>query len=221
MFANATTACQKVDNDYPTIDASGRVDGRMFALRVIGAITRAGQIRLDADYRGRNIFSLSGANERALLVYAYDEGLEGYVLARTDEILDAIIGLRLTGTDLLMLLTGCVTPETAVDSAQRFGELLAVRAGGRTVYLRQREGLWRVVGGDLSGLRVDYPTHQDAWPAQVVLAADPEGTSSVRLRVRRHDINRSDVNPETFAITPPVNARQMTLADLRARFRQQ
>jgi hypothetical protein len=220
-WTRATSACRGVRNDLPTLTlAGGRIDGqRVPPVRVIGAVTAAGEVRLEADYGGRAVFVMSGTDDRALFVLQWETEPDEYVLAPVAEVLDAIVGLRVNATQLLAILTGCGVVDREFDTAGRHGDLIAARTSAGTVYLAERQGVWRVAGADLNGLQVDYPRYDGSWPREIVIAAPDSPDTAIRLRVREHLIDDARIASAAFAITPPSGARAISVDALRARFR--
>ena len=220
-WAGATGACKGVETDAPIIDlAGGRIDGEgVPGLTVLGGLTVRNEIRLSATYGSQSIFTLSGALDRALLeLHPYRNSPREHVVARADEIIEVLIGLRVQPVDLLRLLTACVAAgEPAIDAA-RHGSLVAVRTKAATVYLEQRNGRWRLAMADLAGLQADYRAYAGDWPSDLVLSSAPAKSAVVRLRITGQEINSPGLLPEAFVIRIPSGSREITLDDLRRRF---
>ena len=219
-WAEATTSCRGVETGAPTIElAGGRIDGEgVPGLTVLGGLTVRNEIRLSATYRGQSFFTLSGTLDRALLeLPAFRDAPREHVLARADEIIEVLIGLRIQPVDLLRLITGCVAAgEPAIDAA-RHGSLVAIRTKDAKIYLEQRSGRWRMTMADLAGLQADYRAWSGDWPADIVLSSVPAATATVRLRVRDPLVNSPDLLPAAFVVRIPSGSREITLDDLRRR----
>ena len=91
--------------------------------------------------------------------------------AAPEEILNALVGIRLGPDDLRAMLGGCVRAAAEPTGARAYGaDWLAVDlAAGGTVYLRRIGNAWRIVAGRYGGLEIDYPAFQGDRPSQVVL----------------------------------------------------
>ncbi len=218
-WTEATNGCASVETIAPTIElAGGRVDGqRIPPLGVFAALSRAGGIRLLADYKGQTYFNLAGTGDKAQLVL-YDQEPARVVVAPARAIVDALIRLDLGPVELLNVLTGCVGTEAPARQPMRYADRLALAAGEARIYLESRDGAWRVAGVDVPGLTIDYPAYDGRWPGEVILMAQPEGRASFRLRLRQHNINSPDLNPKAFDIQPVPGATAMTLDELRLAF---
>lgn len=220
IFKTATASCATVASDAPTMTlAGGRIDGRGIpSLRVVGALTTRGEIRLDADYNTRPVFAISGTADRAQFVlYPIDSSQPELVTATPNDIIDALLGLKLAPSQLLEVLTGCVSARESPASGERHGKRLALRSGDNVVYLEERNKTWRVAGADLPGMQIDYRAFDGSWPSEVVMVSTSR-SAAIRLRIRDHIINSPDLSPATFEIRPVQGARTITLDELRKRF---
>jgi hypothetical protein len=210
IWHTATAECRKVQSDAPAMDlVGGRINLR-------GLVTARNEIRLEADYHGGGLFTLAGTGARAVLLLNGETGYE-FVDEAAGEIVNALIGLPLDPATLLPILTGCVTTEATASRTLRHGKLLAMHTTSAVVYLGERDGAWRVVGGDVSSLRVDYPAFAGAWPREVVIAAPSSATRPVKLRIHSHLIDPAPIAGQ-FDLSPPAGARRITLDELRARW---
>ncbi len=214
-WESATTSCRGVTSFAPTMRLSGRVAGaRLPGITVLGAVTADGGLRLQATAAGRTIFELAGTNDRATFFWREDNKV---ATARAEELVDALIGLKLGADALLPILTGCVTRSPAAPGGERYGDLLAVTAGTARVFLRQEPSGWRARYADLQGLAVEYRWQAAPWPREVLMQAQRGTPSEVQLRVRIDDepIVNPTLGPQTFALTVPPSAVPMTLDELR------
>jgi hypothetical protein len=211
-WAEASRACR----DARSYSASLRVSNgtRMPALSLLAIVTAEGRIRLEAS----SLFWLAGTATRAQLLLTDGNKL---VAGRADEIVDAIVGIKLGPERLLALLTGCVSRSPALVGAERFGKLIAVTTGDGRVFVEPRDGRWQVVAGEVDGLLVDY-RFLGYWPAEWRATTEhltPEAT--LKVSVDDSTVNDPSIaqHPEAFTLKIPVNAVPMTLDELRATFR--
>ena len=86
------------------------------------------------------------------------------------------------------------------------------------VYLAEANATWRVAGGDLGQLRIDYPVYAGAWPREVVIA--PPQARAVKLRIRSHLIDPAPI-PGQFDLSIPQDAKTITLDELKARWQKE
>jgi hypothetical protein len=142
------------------------------------------------------------------------------VEARADEILDAVIGLRIGPAELLQLATACLTPDAAFADATGFGSRILVSLD-RTRALLARDGRWRVVAGEAHGIRVSYRKYGGSWPLEWRATTPPDRMPITALTIRAADPDVQTVErpAEFFAITIPASAVPMSLDELRAALR--
>ena len=217
-WEEATKTCRTVTTFAPTLRLSGKVAGsRVPGLTVLGAVTAAGGLRLQATAASRTIFELAGTNERATFYWREDNKV---ATARADELVDALIQLKLGADALLPILTGCVTRTATVSRGARYGDQLAITTDTGRVFLQQKPG-WRAFYGDVQGLAVQYTWADAPFPREVVLNAQRDTPSEVQLRLRMDEgpIVNSALGPETFALTVPSTAVAMTLDEVRGLLR--
>jgi hypothetical protein len=217
-WEEATKTCRTVTTFAPTLRLSGRVAGsRVPGLTVLGAVTAAGGLRLQATAASRTIFELAGTNERATLYWREDNKV---ATARADELVDALTGLKLGADALLPILTGCVTRTNTVSRGERYGDRLKITTDTGLVFLQQQRG-WRAFYGDVQGLAVQYAWQDAPFPREVILNAQRDTPAEVQLRLRIDDgpIVNSSLGPETFSLTVPSTAAPMTLDEVRGLLR--
>jgi hypothetical protein len=211
----ATKECRTVTSFAPTLRLSGKVSGASVpGLTVLGAVTADGGIRLQATGGGRTIFELAGTNDRATFYWREDNKV---AIARAEELVDALVGLKLGADALLPILTGCVTRGESVSRGERYGDLLAVSTPTSRVFLQRESSGWRARYADVRGLAVQYKWEQAVWPREITIAAQRGTPSEVRLTLRIDEgpIVNPTLGPETFALNVPSTATPMTLDELR------
>jgi hypothetical protein len=214
----ATKTCRTVTTFAPTLRLSGKVAGsRVPGLTVLGAVTAAGGLRLQATGAGRTIFELAGTNERATFYYREDNK---FATARADELVEALTGLKLGADALLPILTGCVSRTQGVARGERYGEVLAITTDTGRVFLRRASG-WRAFFGNVQGFAVQYVWRDGPFPSEITLNAQRGTPSEVQLKLRMDEgpIVNSPLGPETFSLSVPSTASPMTLDEVRGLLR--
>jgi len=216
-WAEATKACRDVRTYSATLRLSGRSAGQGFpTLSAIVALTSRGQIFLQVVGAGRPFLTLAGTAERAVYLLHDDNRV---VTARADEIVETIVGVKVSPDRLLAVLAGCAVRGFDVEKAMRFGQRLAVTTAEGTVFLERRAGAWQTTAAILDALTVHrYERERSAFPTalQIDAVAGSE-TSSIRVRtIEQLEIN-ADLQAAVF--DPPAGAAAaapMTLEELRA-----
>jgi hypothetical protein len=187
-YTTARAACESVRTMQAELGLSGRAAGQRLRGRVLGGLV-PGALRLEgvAPFGGP-VFILVADGERGTLLLSRERRVVRD--APPEEILNAIIGLRLGADDLRAMLSGCVKAAAKPASARAYGsDWLAVDlASGGTVYLHRAGGAWRIVAGRYGGLEIDYPAFQADRPSQISLRG-----SELNLGI---DVSQVEVNGE-------------------------
>jgi hypothetical protein len=213
---DATNACRTVQSFSAELTVNGRIGAeKLRRVTLQGGMTRRGGIRLVAVAPiGAPVFVLAGDTDAATLVLPRDRRV---LTAPAADIVEALIGLRLTPGDWMDVLAGCVSAEKP-QVGSRVGDAVVVSSErGRRVMLREDGARWRVVAGEREGAVVDYPAFGGTWPASVHVVSGADAAVKIDLTMGIGQIfANTDLPDATFA--PPASAgfAPMTLAELRA-----
>ena len=134
-------------------------------------------------------------------------------------ILDALVGLELGPSDLLAILSGCVTPDPRAVGGRLFPSDWSRidLSGGAAAYLqRDRQTGWFVRAAARDALTIDYDAVGNRTPPTVrLLAHDSRGsTSDLRIGLSQVAIDQK-LGPEVFRVRVPADATPISLAELR------
>jgi hypothetical protein len=211
----AVRACRGATTFAGTTRLSGRVgDDRVPGVGIVTGVTRDGGIRLQARAAGRDIFVLAGRADAATLLLTQDNDV---LDERADEIVEALVGVRIGPARLLAMVTGCVTTDATAGEASRVDDTLVITTPGGVIYLVGGDGAWRVRAGRFDGLTLQIDAWGPTFPARMRLSSDPGRTPGVDLRIEVEPSRVNDViAPEAFQVNVPPDARRITLEDLRA-----
>jgi hypothetical protein len=191
---------------------SGRAAGQRMRGRVLAGLV-PGALRLEgvAPF-GAPVFILVADGTRGTLLLARDRRVVQD--APPEEILNALVGIRLGPDDLRAMLAGCVRSASEPTAAHAYGpDWLAVDlAAGGTVYLRRIENVWRIVAGRHGGLEIDYPAFQGGRPSQVVLRG-PD--LDLALAVNQVEMNADLPRDQLVALKIPEGVAPLSLDELR------
>lgn len=217
-WAEATRSCRDVRAYSATLTVSGHVGGRgVPKLTVFTGATSDGGIYLDGRYDGTAIFTLGGTADRATLV-RHDDNTT--VTARAEDVLDALVGLKMTPSRWLALLSGCVStaPSSPIARGDRSGSELVLTLADARALLDSTSKQWRVTGGVFDRMTIEYRTVGVDWPQRWTLASETGTSPAVKLDVIATDphVNDSKISTAGFAVTPPPGAVTITLEQLRA-----
>jgi hypothetical protein len=213
-LAEAVERCR----DIKTITAIMRLRGRLGDRRVPsvtlrGAATIDGHVRLMLSAAGSTRFVVSGRAGTAT-VYLHDDNRT--LTAPAEDIVEALIGMRISPVRLLRVLTGCITMDPTFRGAERLGDLMRVRTADAQLVLVSADGRWRTIWGRFDELNVEYRAYENGAPMQVLLGTDQTHDPRVQLQLTIDERTVDDpLAPEAFDYRPPPGAEPMTLEELR------
>jgi hypothetical protein len=220
LLASATARCATVQTWSAEAAVSGQVRGRTVRLTVLAGTTERGDLRLEglAPF-GAPLFVLAAAADSASLLFPRDPSvLRGEATA---VVLEALVGLALSAPDLHALLAGCGVSGRAPSGGRAFGDdWKAVEAGpGRTLFLVNDQGAWRLAAARLDMLIVGYADFASGAPREIrIVSEDASNGSSARLLLRLSQVEENGVLPaEAFQLRVPAGARPLSLGELRER----
>lgn len=211
-YAEARAACDSIRTLQAELGLSGRAAGQRVRGRVLAGLV-PGALRLEgvAPF-GTPIFILVADGVRGTLLLSRERRVVRD--AAPEEILNALVGIRLGPDDLRAALSGCVRAAGDATAARAYGaDWLAVElAAGGTAYLRRVDNAWRIVAGRYGGLEVDYPAFQGSHPSQVVLRG-PD--LNLALTLTQVDVNGELPRDELVALKIPDGVEPLSLEQLR------
>jgi hypothetical protein len=211
-YAEARAACESVRTMQAELGLSGRAAGQRMRGRVLSGLV-PGALRLEgvAPF-GAPVFILVADGLRGTLLLSRERRVVHD--APPEEILNALVGVRLGPDDLRALLSGCVRAAGDSTGARAYGDdWLAIElAAGGTIYLRRTGTAWRIVAGRYGGLEVDYAAFEGARPSQVLL----RGTDlNLALALNQVEINGDLPRDALVALKIPDGVAPLSLEQLR------
>jgi hypothetical protein len=220
ILADATTSCRSVHSLTADLALSGSAGRQRFGGHVLAGFA-PDALRLEgvAPF-GAPLFILAAERGRGTLLLPRDRRVVSS--AAPDEILEALVGVKLSPDDLLAAFTGCVKAAATPVSARMYGaDWLAVDLddpkGGATAYLHRNGAGWPIVAAVLEGLQIDYGSPAGGVPAQIrIRTSDPHQNPQVDLQVRFQSV---EINPEidraAFSVVVPPGTSPITVQELR------
>ncbi len=193
---------------------SGRLHLGVVGANLMTSVTADGDVFLGAVVAGQPRFTLWGRRDQATLLLHDDNRV---VRAPAADIVDALIGAAIGPEEWLAMLTGCVTRSHDMTGAARLGKLLRIDTRDGRVYLMRVGGVWRVRGGEVNGLIIDYTWREHAFPGEIRARSAPDRSrrASIAVEASEFSVNQT-LPPATF--TPArgaAAATPMTLDELR------
>jgi hypothetical protein len=214
-WTEALSACRSLKSLSSELRISGKVANQKLRATVFAGITADEQIRLEMPAPfGRPVFVLAGTNDRSTLVTRDNHVL----VARADQIIEALTGLPFGPRVLLAVLSGCGgVVDTTFSDARRYDTVLALDSGAGRVFLRQTNARWRVVAADVQDVMVAYEPGDGDWPRQLRISSATARTPSIALSVSQGQIEpNASIAASAFALAAPAGATEITIHDLRA-----
>jgi hypothetical protein len=210
-----TASCRGVRTLTAELGLSGRAGRERLRGRVIAGFERPSAMRLEGvGPFGRVGFMLATRGDGAVLVLPQDERfLRG---ARPEEILEAIVGVRLAPADLLAVLTGCVVPAPTSRSGRTHGTGVAsiTLDDGATLFATQTSGQWRLRAARRDGWTIEYPPSQGTFPAAVRLWST-QPPVDLTATIGQVEANQA-IDAAAFRVDVPSGYSSITLDELRA-----
>jgi hypothetical protein len=214
-WTQASEACRGVRAFSAEVRVSGKAaQQKLHSATLHGAVTSADQIYFEMPVAfGPPGFILAGTGGRATLLLPRDKRV---LVARADDIVEALVGLKLGPRQLLAVLAGCVDQSPQISSPERFGDLLAVTTPTGRAFLRQTAGGWRVVAASTGSLLVDFRQQSGPWPSQLRMTSAPGAAPSldVSFGLGQIDVN-GQIDPSIFSPNVPADATPLTLQQLK------
>jgi hypothetical protein len=211
-YAQARAACESVRVLQAELGLSGRAAGQRMRGRVLAGLV-PGALRLEgvAPF-GAPVFILVADGTRGTLLLSRDRMVVQD--AAPEDILNALVGIRLGPDDLRAMLSGCVRAADESTGARAYGAdwLAADLAAGGTVYLRRIGNAWRIVAGRYGGLEIDYAAFQGDRPSQVVLRG---ADLSLALDLDQVEVNGDLPRDQLVALKIPDGVAPLSLEQLR------
>jgi hypothetical protein len=210
ILVSASARCRDVRSLQGELSLSGRAGRQAMRGRVLAGLV-PGALRLEgvAPF-GSPVFIFVADGPRGTLLRDRRILQE----APPDEILDALVGVRLGPDDLRAVLSGCVKPSLDAASGREYGPdwRSVVLASGGTVYLQRQSGSWRIVAGRDDRLAVEYTRFAGDLPAEMQIVG-----AGLNLGIGLSQIDTTSVLPrdELVALKVPAGLSPITLDELR------
>jgi hypothetical protein len=211
-FSRARAVCGGIRTLQAELGLSGRAGGQRLRGRLHAGLI-PGALRLEgvAPF-GSPIFILVADGSRGTLLLLRDRRVVQN--AAPEDILNALVGIRLGPDDLRAMLSGCVRAAGDAAAGRAYGDdwIAVDLAAGGTVYLQRQNGDWRIVAGRYGGLEIDYTTFQADRPSQMVLRG---AGLNLTIALNQVEVNGDLPRNELVAVKIPPDLTALTLEELR------
>ena len=215
-YGQATEGCHNLSRLTAVLSMSGRAGRQNLRGRVDAGIEEPDRIALEGTAPfGKPFFVLAAANNASTLVLPRDSRyLRGTAPA---EIIEALTGIRITPSELLVALGGCAFYVGSVSEGRSFSNgWAAVDAGAAKVWLRTIDGQWREVAAEKDPLTIYYEDFVGgrAQRLRLVMKGAQGADADITLRVSQLEVNKP-LDPAVFKLAIPEGAEPLTLDELR------
>ena len=213
-LSSARALCVDTRTFQAELGLSGRAAGQRLRGRIHAGLV-PGALRLEgvAPF-GSPVFILVADGAHGTLLLLRDRRV--LKDAPPEDILNALVGIKLGPDDLRSLLTGCVSAAAEPVAARRYGDdwIVVEMAGGGASYLRRRMAGWQIVAGRYGGLEIDYTAFVNGRPSQIALRGRGTGLD-LMLAVDQVMLNVDLARAELVAVNVPPGLLPLSLEELR------
>lgn len=216
LLQQATAECRSVRSLTAELRLSGRAGRQKLRGRVLAGISAPASLRLEglAPF-GAPIFILAADPDRTTLLLPRDNRVVTGV--PPDDVLEALVGVRIAPADLLAVLSGCIRALAQPSGGRDYGRAAGIELPDGTLWLRKRGEVWRMWAGTWNGLTIEYTGDQGSRPSQISIrteAAAGSRATDIGLAVSQVETNVT-LGPEAFTVEIPSGAQPMDLDELR------
>jgi hypothetical protein len=215
-FTAATRPCAGLKTVTAALRLSGRAGGERMRGTLHAGLAAPAAIRFEAVAPfGQPFFILAGTDNRATLLLPRDRRI--LADAAVPDLLERLIGVRLTASDLRHVITGCLadSPQPADGRAWSRGWRAVTLPGEITAYLREVAGATVVAAADFGRWRVDYRDHQGGFPRGVRIRSVDGESVDLSAAIDQLQTNVA-IERRAFAVDAPPDAETMTIDQLRS-----
>jgi hypothetical protein len=218
-LTEAVSTCRAISTITAEIRVNGSVGGRRMRGRLLAGLAAPASARLEAPAPfGQPAFIfVARGNDATLLLPRARRVLEH---GPADAVLEAITGVSMNPSDLLMTVTGCGS-DAATGGARNLGNGWMMIPGAKRLYLRRsRAGdPWRIVAvvqQDSAGMewRAEYSEFLNGLPRTIRLASSDGRKFNLRLALSQVELN-VPLEDAVFRVAIPSATDPITLEDLR------
>jgi len=216
---SATTRCSAVETLSAELTVSGRAGKDRLRSRVLAGLVQPGSVRLEgvAPFGGPTFILTATPTHSTLLLPRDSRVLVG---VPAQDILDALIGVRLTPDVLRRVLSGCLVSSSEPVGGRAYGTkwLVVDTRDGDENYLQFDKDLPKLVAVRTGNLLTKYSNFLGAVPRRVQMTRfGVSGAIEVEVTVLLEQIRvNTQLGKEIFSVDIPTTFVPITLEDLRS-----
>jgi outer membrane biogenesis lipoprotein LolB len=200
------------------IGLAGRAAGQRLRGTLHAGFAPPSSLRLEAVAPfGGPVFVLAGRDDAATLLLTREDRV---VRGAPADILEALVGLRVSPAALHAWIGGCPSEIQPLTSPRRVGDgwLAADVGADRTLWFRPGAAGLALVAEVRGTLTVEFADHRGTQPARVRLRqASSASTAELDIRLDVDQVERGvALDQSAFALEVPATATPLTVDELRA-----
>jgi hypothetical protein len=209
IWADATRGCRGASSYRARLRVSGRLRGSRVPGVTAGLALDRERLAMSLIAGGAPEVSLAGSSSDMTVVM---HRANRFARGAAADVIDALIGVRLTPAVLFAAVTGCVTPGGEVTAPDRIGDVARLHSPDGIVYLRRSGDRWQLAAGDVGDIRIDYRRLVDGWPRELTIRQG----EAVTLTLQVAELELDPALPDgLFRARVPEATPQMSLDALR------
>ena len=216
-LAQATTVCHGIRTLTAEVAASGKVGGQRFRARLAVGVAAPASARIEAVAPfGAPYFIMAAKDDEATLLLPRDDRVLEH--GRSVDVLDAAAGVKLSATDLRIVLTGCAS-EILRPTGRALGPDWRVidEGSGDALYLHRAGAAqpWQLAVVIRPPGRVEYADYLNGLPRAIRIVNATDGSAfDLTLALSQVETN-VPLGAEVFRVEVPRGAQPITLDELR------
>jgi len=218
VFEEASRSCRGVRTMTAELQVKGKVGERVLRIRAVAGLAHPDGVRLEglAPF-GRPAFVFVAKADRSILLLPR----ENLVVTGQDpnEVLEALTGLPIEPSELLAILSGCVTSDPKPIDGRLYGQsLVAVDVGNQaTVFVQYKEIPMKIIAGLVKGIALEFSEFSGSIPRLIRIRSDRNpGDVPIDFVVRLSQLEiNTTLDPVVFSVDVPPKAEPLSLEGLR------
>jgi hypothetical protein len=216
-LAQATATCRGIRTLTAEVAASGTVGGQRFRATLLVGVAAPASARIEAVAPfGAPAFILAAHDNDTTLLLPRDERV--LEQGKSEDVLDAVAGVRLSAAELRGVLAGCTPADVALPDGRALGS--DWRTFGQSLYLHRAGATqpWQLVAVHRGFGLVEYRDFVNGLPRSIHIVSrgvDNSAGSSfdLSLALSQEETNGA-LGPEVFRVEIPPTAKPISLDEL-------
>ena len=215
----ATAVCSGIRTLTAEVSASGKIGGQRFRAKLVVGVAAPASARIEAVAPfGAPAFILESQNDDTTLLLPRDERVLQH--GKSEDVLDAVAGVRLSAAELRGVLAGCDAADTARPDGRARGA--GWRVFGESLYLHRAGAMqpWQLVADHRGFGLVEYRDFANGLPRSIhIISRRGDDLAADHLFDLTLVLSQVETNvplgPEVFRVDIPRTAQPITLDELR------